>query len=195
MKRLLLATSILALAAGGAFAQGMSNAPSTAPRSGTSTMAPTTPGASSSTTGSSSMGSSSTGSSMTGSSSTRSSSTDTSMTGSSGSSSQASSDDVVKAQQALKQQGLYKGSVDGKVGPETRTAISQFQKKNGLQQTAQLDQQTMGQLEGSGGMNSSKPSSGARMPSNSSAGPGATSPGGMSGGTSGTDKDDDNDAH
>ena len=174
MKRLLLATSILALAAGGAFAQGMSNAPSTAPRSGATTAAPVTPGASSSATGSSA-----------------SSSMGSAMTGSSGSSSQASADDVEKAQQALKQQGLYRGSVDGKVGPETRTAISQFQKQNGLRQTAQLDQQTMDRLEGSGGMNSGSPGSGARMPSNSSAVPAAS--GARS--TSGTDKDDDNDAH
>lgn len=184
MKRLLLATSILALTAGGAFAQGVNNGSSAAPRTGTTSAAPTTPGTSPSASGSSSMSSSTMGSSSTGSAAN-----DSSVSGS-----QASADDVMKAQQVLKQQGLYKGQVDGKIGPETRTAISQFQKKNGLQQTAQLDQKTMDDLEGGGGISSGKSGSAGRMPANTSARPGAASPT-MSGGTGGNDKDDDNDAH
>jgi peptidoglycan hydrolase-like protein with peptidoglycan-binding domain len=106
------------------------------------------------------------------------------------SSAQASPDEVTDAQRALRQQGLYKGPVDGKIGPETRTAISRFQKQNGLKQTAQLDEPTMNNLQGpSSGVGSST-----QMPSNSSmpgvSGGGASSPGV---GSSGTDKDDDND--
>ena len=92
---------------------------------------------------------------------------------------------MIKAQQALRQQGLYKGPVDGKFGPETRSAVTRFQKQNGLQQTAQLDPQTMGELQGGSGGGGSA-SSGAKMPSNSSAPA-------FSGSSSGSDKDDDND--
>jgi peptidoglycan hydrolase-like protein with peptidoglycan-binding domain len=95
---------------------------------------------------------------------------------------------VVDAQRALRQQGLYKGPVDGKIGPETRTAISRFQKQNGLQQSAQLDEPTLNDLQGGGG------SSGSRMPSNAGtpgvSGDRLSSPGI---GSSGTDKDDDGD--
>jgi peptidoglycan hydrolase-like protein with peptidoglycan-binding domain len=163
MKRLLLATSILALAAGGAFAQGMNSAPSDTPRS----LAPST--------------------NVTGGARTTPAAPSTSS--SAASDTQSSPDDVIKAQQALKQQGLYKGPVDGKIGPETRTAISRFQKQNGLQQSAQLDEQTMDNLQGSGAGSST------RMPSNSSM-PDATGsrPSSPTGGTSGTDKDDDSDA-
>lgn len=50
---------------------------------------------------------------------------------------------IQQAQQQLKQQGLYGGAVDGIVGPETENALAQFQKQQGLPQTAQLDQQTL----------------------------------------------------
>lgn len=53
---------------------------------------------------------------------------------------------VREAQSKLKQQGLYNGAVDGKLGPETRAAVSRFQKKNGLPQTASLDPQTLASL-------------------------------------------------
>jgi peptidoglycan hydrolase-like protein with peptidoglycan-binding domain len=56
---------------------------------------------------------------------------------------------VLQAQQELKSQGLYRGAIDGVVGPETQTAVSQFQKQQGLPQTAQLDQQTLDRLNGS----------------------------------------------
>jgi peptidoglycan hydrolase-like protein with peptidoglycan-binding domain len=138
MKRLLLATSILALTAAGAFAQGMSNAPSNAPRS----LSPSSGASSSSATTPATPGMSSTATSE-------------------------SPAQVIQAQQALKQKGLYNGPVDGKVGPETRSAISQFQKQNGLQQTAQLDEQTLDNLQGSGTGNSSRmPGSSAGSKSN-----------------------------
>jgi peptidoglycan hydrolase-like protein with peptidoglycan-binding domain len=59
--------------------------------------------------------------------------------------------DVRQAQEQLKQQGLYNGRVDGKMGPETAQAISKFQQQNGLPQSSQLDQETMGKLGGNGG--------------------------------------------
>ena len=36
-------------------------------------------------------------------------------------------------QTALKNAGLYNGAVDGKIGPETRKAIKEFQEANGLE--------------------------------------------------------------
>jgi len=35
-------------------------------------------------------------------------------------------------QKALKHAGFYKGAIDGKVGPRTKSAIREFQKANGL---------------------------------------------------------------
>lgn len=61
-----------------------------------------------------------------------------------------STNDIRHAQRSLKEQGLYKGHVDGKFGPETRTAVSEFQKQNGLPQTASLDEQTMNDLRSGG---------------------------------------------
>ena len=48
--------------------------------------------------------------------------------------------------------GLYNGSLDGVVGPETKRALEQFQKNNGLDRTARLDQQTMVALFGNIGI-------------------------------------------
>jgi peptidoglycan hydrolase-like protein with peptidoglycan-binding domain len=50
--------------------------------------------------------------------------------------------EVKEAQQKLKSDNLYKGSVDGILGPETQQALKEFQKKNNLQQTGRLDDQT-----------------------------------------------------
>lgn len=63
---------------------------------------------------------------------------------------------IKQAQQQLKTQGLYNGAIDGQWGPETASALSRFQQKNGLPQNAQLDQATMGRLMG----NSASPSAG-----------------------------------
>jgi len=49
-------------------------------------------------------------------------------------------------QQELKSAGLYKGAVDGRMGRETKQAISQFQQQNGLNQTGMPDQQTLAAL-------------------------------------------------
>jgi hypothetical protein len=49
--------------------------------------------------------------------------------------------------------GLYKGSLDGVVGPESKRGLEQFQKNNGLDRTARLDGQTMVSLLGNIGIN------------------------------------------
>jgi peptidoglycan hydrolase-like protein with peptidoglycan-binding domain len=54
-----------------------------------------------------------------------------------------SSAEIQQAQQQLQEQGFYHGRIDGIIGPETEQAIRQFQQKNGLSQTATLDQPTM----------------------------------------------------
>ena len=92
----------------------------------------------------------------TGSSSTMSSNPASSGTSATGTSSMSSAsaapattpDEIKQAQQALADQGLYKGKVDGIVGPQTRRAVRQFQKSHGLSQTAQLDADTMQALNG-----------------------------------------------
>lgn len=51
-----------------------------------------------------------------------------------------------QAQAELKQQGLYKGKVDGVLGPKTRQALDAYQKREGLRQTASLDHDTLQRL-------------------------------------------------
>jgi peptidoglycan hydrolase-like protein with peptidoglycan-binding domain len=58
----------------------------------------------------------------------------------------ASRDRVREAQQKLADQALYHGPVDGRMGPQTRDALTAYQQKNGLQQTAKLDQATSASL-------------------------------------------------
>jgi len=55
------------------------------------------------------------------------------------------------AQQQLKYSGLYNGSVDGKMSPETQQAFRQFQQQHGLQQTGTLDEKTYTALQGDQG--------------------------------------------
>jgi peptidoglycan hydrolase-like protein with peptidoglycan-binding domain len=50
---------------------------------------------------------------------------------------------VRQAQSELKREGLYRGKVDGIAGPETKQAIAAFRRREGLQQTAHLDQSTV----------------------------------------------------
>ena len=73
-------------------------------------------------------------------------------------------DDIRWAQLELRYRGLYKGSLDGVLGPETRQALAQFQKNNGLDQTVSLDAQTWETLTGNPdiGQGSSMPPSGDR---------------------------------
>ncbi len=59
-------------------------------------------------------------------------------------------DDIRWAQVELRYRGLYQGSLDGIVGPETKRAVSEFQKINGLGPSESLDAQTWEALTGSG---------------------------------------------
>jgi hypothetical protein len=76
---------------------------------------------------------------------------------------------IQQAQQRLRSQGLYNGAIDGRLGPEMKTALMQFQQRNGLPQTGTLDQQTSARLTQSN--NNLGPT-----PTNGSAMPGATNP-------------------
>ena len=54
--------------------------------------------------------------------------------------------DVMAAQQSLKDKGRDPGMIDGKMGPRTRGALSDFQKAEGLTVTGQLDDATRAKL-------------------------------------------------
>ncbi len=84
---------------------------------------------------------------------------------------------VKQAQNQLKEQGLYDGEIDGIVGPQTRSAITQFQKKEGLKQSASLDEQTYGRLMSMSGQSgsSTQPMSGSSTKPDTSGAPGGTS--------------------
>src|SRR6266478_9954481 len=53
---------------------------------------------------------------------------------------------IANVQTALQQQGYYQGEVDGLLGPQTRAAIADYQRANGLAETAAIDQPTLGSL-------------------------------------------------
>ena len=55
-----------------------------------------------------------------------------------------------QVQEQLKTAGLYKGEIDGRMGPDTRRAIATFQEQNGMQNTGRLDQQTLAALDNGG---------------------------------------------
>ncbi|MCR9276617.1 MAG: peptidoglycan-binding protein [Pseudomonadaceae bacterium] len=63
-----------------------------------------------------------------------------------GGSSGGGSDMVRKAQQALKDLGIYSGGVDGLMGPNTAGAIREFQSQMGLEETGKLDLKTMKEI-------------------------------------------------
>jgi peptidoglycan hydrolase-like protein with peptidoglycan-binding domain len=82
-------------------------------------------------------------------------------------------DDIRQAQLELRNMGLYQGSLDGIVGPETKRALGQFQKNSGLHETATLDQQTLDALVGNpaiGQGSSMPPNAGAAKSMKNSAG-------------------------
>jgi hypothetical protein len=197
-KRLLLTTSVLALGlSGAAFAQTGAGSSAGAGSMGTTSGSPsyTSPSTGGSAGNSGSTGGGSSGSSMnrsdmngsganggpmaSGTSGSRSSSSmsNSSSDMSSSGAGRVSSDEIRQAQEALQDQGLYHGQVDGKWGPQTKNAIAQFQKQKGLKQTAQLDQQTMNDLQSSSGG-----SSGSMSNAPSSRSPSSSSGAGMSGG-------------
>jgi|GEM_PF-3930015 len=53
---------------------------------------------------------------------------------------------TARVQEALMRQGYYKGGVDGVSGPQTRAAIIEYQKAQGLPQTGRMDIQTLTRL-------------------------------------------------
>ena len=55
--------------------------------------------------------------------------------------------DTRAAQQALKTQGFDPGPIDGRMGPRTRAALNDYQRKNDLPVTGMLDDATMAKLE------------------------------------------------
>jgi len=57
---------------------------------------------------------------------------------------------VEEAQRELEREGLYHGKIDGIAGPDTRQAITAFQEREGLRQTARLDGETMDRLHAAG---------------------------------------------
>lgn len=200
MKRLLLATSVLALTASGAFAQGSPPSPAQSPAmpspqstmpNSENNMSPTQEEKADHATGQN-HGTGTQDMEQTGQ------TPNSGVTGTSNNSQAAPMgdmahtghmDQVKQAQQALKDNGLYKGKVDGKMGPQTKSALSQFQKQNGLKQTAQLDHATMkaltqGGSSGGGSMGGSgmPAGGGSGMPAGESSGgnsmPGGTAPSG-----------------
>ena len=54
---------------------------------------------------------------------------------------------VKAAQQALKDKGHDPGAIDGVVGPKTKQALRDFQKKEGLKESGQLDTETIAKLD------------------------------------------------
>src|SRR5437773_11208118 len=53
---------------------------------------------------------------------------------------------IANVQSALQQQGYYHGEIDGLLGPETRAAIADYQRANGLAETVSVDQPTLQSL-------------------------------------------------
>lgn len=84
---------------------------------------------------------------------------------------QPSRDEIKQAQEALDQKGFHV-SADGVLGPQTKQAVTQFQQQQKLQQTGELDQQTMSALgisqagSTTGQGNSGNGSSNMQQPSN-----------------------------
>jgi peptidoglycan hydrolase-like protein with peptidoglycan-binding domain len=73
--------------------------------------------------------------------------------------SQLTQQQVMEIQTKLKQENVYNGKADGRWGPESEQALKQFQQKNNLPATGQLDEETMAQL-GIGGGNAPSSASG-----------------------------------
>jgi hypothetical protein len=53
---------------------------------------------------------------------------------------------IANVQTALQEQGYYQGEVDGVLGPQTSAAIADYQRANGLPETAAIDQPTLESL-------------------------------------------------
>ena len=84
--------------------------------------------------------------------------------------------EISDIQQKLQADNLYQGKIDGVLGRETRRALAEYQRQNGLRVTANLDRQTRNSLLGNTGT-ATPPSSTARtMPAPSQGGAGAPAP-------------------
>ena len=68
-------------------------------------------------------------------------------------------DEIMEVQQKLQQDNLYSGKIDGRLNRETRQALRNFQKQNGLRVTANLDRETRTSLLGAGHGSSTPPRS------------------------------------
>ena len=55
--------------------------------------------------------------------------------------------DTRAAQEALKTQGFDPGPIDGRMGPRTRAAVNDYQRKNDIPVTGMLDDTTMTKLD------------------------------------------------
>jgi hypothetical protein len=53
---------------------------------------------------------------------------------------------VVNVQEALQDQGYYRGEVDGQLGQQTRDALQQYQQEHSLEVTAAIDEPTVQSL-------------------------------------------------
>jgi peptidoglycan hydrolase-like protein with peptidoglycan-binding domain len=99
---------------------------------------------------------------------------------SSPSSAKAKTADVRRAQEALKERGLYTAEVDGRMGPKTKQALREFQRREGLPETATLDNRTMQRLAGASPTRTGSATGGA---STTASGGGSTGAGAYAGGT------------
>jgi peptidoglycan hydrolase-like protein with peptidoglycan-binding domain len=88
------------------------------------------------------------------------------------------SEQVRYAQQQLGAMGLYKGPADGRMDPDTRAALANFQAQHGLRRTSDLDQQTYARLTASQTQTQTQGSG-------SSTAPNAAAPAGAGGNTGG----------
>lgn len=89
------------------------------------------------------------------------------------------SDDVRQAQQALMDKGFNPGPIDGKMGPQTKAAITEYQKKENLKATGRLDHDTKAKLVSAS--TSSKVDTSVPAASPSTTTPSTTTPSGTSG--------------
>jgi peptidoglycan hydrolase-like protein with peptidoglycan-binding domain len=81
----------------------------------------------------------------------------------------AQSQEVVKqAQQKLSQMGHDAGPADGIFGPKTQAALKEFQQAKGLNETGQLDSQTLAALQLSESAGAAGPSGPAGQPASGS---------------------------
>jgi peptidoglycan hydrolase-like protein with peptidoglycan-binding domain len=58
-----------------------------------------------------------------------------------------SKENLKLVQERLKAEGVYAGSVDGIMGPQTETALRRYQEKEGLPVSGAADEETLKQLQ------------------------------------------------